>query len=239
MRRPIAAFVLIGLCGAAALASAVWSVGQPALPRDHAMLMDAAWVRATAALELAASAAAATATFGARIPSLVAAGYQHAPEMIIGLGTALSFPLVALASFVIRWATRRRRDRLRLDRAARISRMDHGPPPEAKAWLEVDGASGSQDHQILGEMLRIGRDVDNELALADSGVQQFHALIRRTPEAEFMVIDVTGVEGAGIAVNGLRLRSSRLRDGDRIELGHTAMTFHRAVRRAADRGPGN
>ena len=188
--------------------------------------------------ELASTFAAATGTMIARLPALVANGYLCTPEMIIGLGTALSIPLVALASASVRRLARRRAGRLRQARSSRTDpARDQGPGPKASAWLEIRDPAGARAFQIGGELLRIGRDVDNDLFLAGPGMQQFHALIRRTPEAEFVVIDVTGDGGSGITVNGKRLRTSPLQDGDRIELGKTAMTFHRTLRSRAENPP--
>ncbi len=246
MRRPIAILALITTCIVAVMAGAVALDVRRGSTMDSAVVAvwtavsTAASTVASTGLMLAGSVADATVRFGTRLPGFIVAGYDHAPEMIIGLGTALSFPLVALGSFTFRWASRRRRDRLRALRTSRtVALVEQYPSSKARVWLEVNNAAGARDHDISGEMLRIGQDADNELALTDSGVQQFHALIRRTPEAEFIVIDVTGIDGSGIAVNGRRLRSSLLKDGDKIELGHTAMTFHRAVWRAAVRLPGN
>ena len=237
MRRPIVVRLLIIACGMAAIAGTLGPDSR--LDMALGVAVHAAFVAGSTAGHLFSSAADATIGFFAGLPAFVAAGYDHAPEMIIGLGTALSFPFVALGSFVIRWALRRRGDRIREVRASRTGpALQQCLPSKAKAWLEVSGAAGSRDHDISGEMLRIGRDADNELALTDSGVQHFHALIRRTPESEFIVVDMTGIGGSGVAVNGQRLRSSPLKDGDRIELGHAAMTFHRAPRRVAVRPPG-
>ena len=176
-----------------------------------------------------------------RLPAALALGYLRTPEMIIGIGMALALPFVALASVSVHWMARRRANR------ARTARWLKGYPPrhdtarahgangdpnsgrcaKAHAWLEFADKSGARDLVIGGELLRIGHDADNDLALPYQGVQPFHALIRRTPETEFVVIDVSGAGGKGIAVNGRRFRSCPLRDGDRIELGGVAVTFHR------------
>ena len=173
-----------------------------------------------------------------RIPPVVAHGYLRTPEMIIGLGTALALPLVALLSVTARWIARRRADRQRMTLTGRrCEALGPRTRPSAKAWLEVSGTSGVNGLEVGSELTRIGHDADNDLALPFTGVQQFHAVIRRTPESEFMLVDITGQAGFGIAVNGRRLRSCALRDGDRIELGPTAVTFHRA--RIAERAPDN
>ena len=179
-----------------------------------------------------------------RLPALVAHGYLRTPEMIVGLGTALALPFVALASVTVRWIARRRASRARTARLldGRPQRRDKilalgmksGPCARVDAWLEIADKAGARDLVIGGELLRIGHDADNDLALPYQGVQPFHALIRRTPETDFVVIDVSGAGGRGVAVNGRRLRSCPLQDGDRIELGGVAVTFHRPGRGRPD-----
>ena len=172
-----------------------------------------------------------SAAAGALLGQLSAAltyGYLRTPEMIIGLGASLALPVVALASVSVRWLARRRADHRR---RTRVPGSEPGRPAAiqpGKVWLEFADHGGARALEIGGELMRIGHDADNDVALPYQGVQQFHALIRRTPGPEFVVIDVTGTNGRGIAVNGRQLRSCLLRDGDRIELGGAAVIFRRA-----------
>ena len=167
-----------------------------------------------------------------RLSGALIYGYLRTPEMIIGVGTAMVLPFVALLSLSVRWLARRRADRRRISRMLAGSMQGGGlartlPAPNGKAWLEMTGHAGAPALEIGGELVRIGHDADNDLALPYLGIQPFHMLIRRTPEQDFLVIDVTGSGGKGIAVNGRRLRSCPLQDGDRIELGGFAVTFRR------------
>ena len=165
-----------------------------------------------------------------KLASILEHGYLKSPEMIIGVGTALTFPLVAIGSLAARFMMRWRRRRLRGEPAQNtVFDSRDLNRPGSRAWLEIPGGT---DCEIGGELLRIGHDLDNDLTIADPGVQQFHALIRRTPESDFVVVDMTGATGSGIAVNGQRLRSWALRDGDRIEFGNAAVTFHRGPGRS-------
>jgi pSer/pThr/pTyr-binding forkhead associated (FHA) protein len=59
-------------------------------------------------------------------------------------------------------------------------------------------------------------------------VQRYHAVIERTPEAAFVIIDVSGEGGNGVRINGERQARARLFDGDVIELGRTRLTFESA-----------
>jgi pSer/pThr/pTyr-binding forkhead associated (FHA) protein len=78
-----------------------------------------------------------------------------------------------------------------------------------------------------GEILRIGRHSDNDIALDHASVHRHHALIQRTPDREFVLVDLTAGTGNVLLLNDRRVdRSAGLRDGDRIMLGETTVTFH-------------
>ncbi len=99
-----------------------------------------------------------------------------------------------------------------------------------KAWIEIaTGGAGVEDGTLApilfsGEMLRIGRHSDNDIALDHASVHRHHALIQRTPDREFVLVDLTAGTGNVLLLNDRRVdRSAGLRDGDRIMLGETAV----------------
>ncbi len=154
-------------------------------------------------------------------------GYSRTPEMVLGLGLALGLPLLALASntarALLRWHQRRERGR----RHSIQSQAKPMPRPHGRAWLECVDDGRHRDLELATELTRIGRDVENEFPINHQYVDQFHALIRRTPEAEYQIVDVSSRTGAGLTINGQKIASSRLQDGDRIGLGPMAVTFRR------------
>jgi pSer/pThr/pTyr-binding forkhead associated (FHA) protein len=74
-------------------------------------------------------------------------------------------------------------------------------------------------------LVRIGRHDDNDIRLDQSTVHRHHALIHRTPTADFIITDVSGQAGNGVVVNGQRLAETRLKSGDTIYLGEAALIF--------------
>ncbi len=60
---------------------------------------------------------------------------------------------------------------------------------------------------------------------ADVSVHRHHALIHRTPEAEYVIVDLSGRAGNGVLVNGERLAETRLLHGDQIMLGEVLINF--------------
>ena len=78
---------------------------------------------------------------------------------------------------------------------------------------------------LAGQVIRIGRDRDNDIRLPDASVHRYHAVIEHTPEEAFVITDLSGKDGNGLRVNGKRLTRAELADGDLIELGRTRLRF--------------
>lgn len=191
----------------------------------------ASWLAWSAGLHEAAVAALGPSVrqLGEAVRIALANGHARAPAVIVGIAALGIVPTIALAMLVAR-ATVRTAQRFRWapagkgpERSALVS------SPSALAWIEVAGRP-DDTVRLSGEMLRIGRDAENDVVLDGHGLECFHAVIRRTDEARWMVVDVSG---GGIDINGERRAAAPLADGDRIGLGDAAVVFHRAL--AVDR----
>jgi hypothetical protein len=168
----------------------------------HQRVMDAAWLA------------------GAQ----VAESYRRSPVLVMGLALAGAVPLLA-GLFAIGRAMRRRAE-LR-ERGAPAA-----PEPTRvgdKAWLSIGEGADAAPIAFTGEILRIGRHSDNDIALEHESVHRHHALIQRTPDDEFLLMDLTAGTGNQPLVNGRPVSRAMLSDGDRIALGDTLLTFHLGV----------
>ena len=92
------------------------------------------------------------------------------------------------------------------------------------AWLTIEGGNGLP-FPIVRELVRIGREDDNDIVLPHPTVHRYHAVVQRTDEAEIVVLDLSGEEGNGVLVNAKRVSRQRLRSGDRIGIGREFLTF--------------
>jgi hypothetical protein len=143
-------------------------------------------------------------------------GYEREPAIMIGLGAIVVVPMLACFGLLLR---RRPPDsRPGIDEAADKQGWPHD------AWLEVEGRDGSR-RPIGRGMLRIGRQDDNEVCVDHERVHRYHAVIHCTPEAEFIITDLSGPDGHGVLVNGQRVVQASLNNGDRIEVGEARITF--------------
>ena len=145
--------------------------------------------------------------------------YRETPAIVLGVGFALMIPPVAVVAMLFR-----RRPKSRPRSVVAVPRT-----VPASAW-RVQGilfaANNSGDRHIIGHgLVRIGREEDNDVQLAHRTVHRYHAIIERTPEAEFVITDVSGGGGNGVRVDGQRVERARLRGGELIEIGRAQMRF--------------
>lgn len=150
----------------------------------------------------------------------VVESYRKSPVLVLGLALASVVPVLAGFLAAAR-AIRRRRERESVSARAPIEAARAGD----KAWIET--ASGDDDRKVVfsGELFRIGRHSDNDMPLDHASVHRHHALIQRTPDHEFLLIDLTAGTGNALLLNGAPIERAMLGNGDRITLGDTNLIF--------------
>lgn len=188
------------------------------------LLLGGAVVALVAAPSGAADLFGAAVGFGSHLVDTFRIGQERTPAIVAGLGAVLVVPFIALVMSAGRRV--QHMSQVRADHALRNRQAREAAhlPRTANAWVDVDGPRRLR-LRLAGELVRIGRDEENDLRLADPNVHKHHALIQRTPDAEFVVFDVSGARGNGVIVNGRPTARARLRDGDTITLGSTRVTF--------------
>lgn len=160
--------------------------------------------------------------------TLIAHGYKAAPALMLGLILLAAVPMIAVVSPIVfamnrpENATRRYSGPRREDEMLVISGdRSHRP---ARAFLEIVGVADTH-FAILRDMLRIGREDDNDIRIPSAAVHRYHAAIHREQLDDWHITDLSGNYGNGIRVNGQRCSDARLRDGDVIELGPGRLRF--------------
>lgn len=112
--------------------------------------------------------------------------------------------------------------------------IDEQPPvrqarvnPSARPWLDIAG----DRYPLLGSLTTLGRDESADVVVDDPGVSRRHSEIRVTTDGPHLVTSIRDLNSTnGTFVNGERITSQRLEDGDRVTIGRTSATF-RAGRR--------
>ncbi|MBW8742151.1 MAG: FhaA domain-containing protein [Gaiellaceae bacterium] len=100
-----------------------------------------------------------------------------------------------------------------------VSPVDLGMEREL-VTLSYDGTR----HEVTDRKVVIGRSRDCDIQLADANVSRRHAELRQEG-ASYWIVDLGSTNG--IEVNGKRVKRAKLRTGDTITLGSTAITFDR------------
>jgi hypothetical protein len=164
-----------------------------------------------------------------RMMELLVAAYERAPALLLGLAVLLVLPPLVLFGRALRTrspqsdpadATRLVRRGGAKDRPVVAASAEEPQWPSA-AWIEISG----NERRPIGDIVRLGRDADNDICLDDKTVHRYHAAIHRTDDAAYVITDLSRSRGNGVLVNGRRTQEGRLQDGDTIELGQTKLRF--------------
>lgn len=162
---------------------------------------------------------------------MIVRGYDLAPALMLGLALLAVVPMIAVVSPIVFEATRpdvatRRYSARSADIDAEI--LGTASVHATIAYLEVVGAESNR-FAIERDMLRIGREDDNDIRIPSKDVHRYHAAIYRQSDDDWHVADLSsGRSGNGVRVNGKPFRDVLLQDGDVIELGPGKLRF-RAV----------
>jgi len=102
------------------------------------------------------------------------------------------------------------------------------------AKLLVQEGNGAREFELVDLEINIGRELDNTLRLPDPSISRHHAVIRLGP-AGYEIQDLQSSNG--VLLNGSKVASAPLRDGDRITLGQMQLTFVDPKTAGADSNP--
>jgi len=82
-----------------------------------------------------------------------------------------------------------------------------------------------REYELTAESTLIGRSVECDIRLTDTGVSRRHGEIRRMPDGNWLYVDAGSTNGS--IVNGRPATQVKLVNGDLIELGAALITFQR------------
>jgi len=93
------------------------------------------------------------------------------------------------------------------------------------ARLEIrNGEFAGMVYDLTGDETLIGRNPTTHITLLDEGISREHAVVLLEEEdGTHVVEDLQSTNGT--KVNGKRVRSATLADGDEIEIGHTRFVY--------------
>lgn len=153
----------------------------------------------------------------------IARGLQRSPMLMIALAFALAVLALAAATALRRAIAGWARRPLDLPESARIV----GTEGQRLPWRVMAIAGGRQQAEIGGEIVRIGRDPENDLVLDHLTVHRHHALIRRSEDHSLVLHDLTAGTGNAVLHNDRPVALAALADGDRITIGAIELVVQR------------
>ncbi|KYH45230.1 DUF3662 and FHA domain-containing protein [Branchiibius sp. NY16-3462-2] len=99
---------------------------------------------------------------------------------------------------------------------------------QARPYLIIQG----ERYELAGAITVLGRDEEADIIIADPGISRRHSEIRVTNDGPHKVASVRDLGSTnGTYVNGDQIDSARLRNGDRITIGRTSLTYGDGSRR--------
>jgi pSer/pThr/pTyr-binding forkhead associated (FHA) protein len=106
--------------------------------------------------------------------------------------------------------------------------MERGGGDRAAAGCAVlvvcDGDFAGAEYALGAEETLIGRNPTTDVTLLDENASREHAIVTRDEETgAYAIEDLQSTNGT--RVNGKRVRSAELADGDEIQIGHTRFRF--------------
>lgn len=102
---------------------------------------------------------------------------------------------------------------------------DLAVPIGRKITLEVlEGPKKGLTYQFPKGNVVIGRSHEADLALEDDKVSRKHCIIEAFARDLVFISDLASTNGT--LLNGVRVRSTKLKDKDRIQVGRTTLLFH-------------
>lgn len=88
----------------------------------------------------------------------------------------------------------------------------------------LNGGFEGMTYDLEGQEIVIGRNPTTDITLLDEGISREHAMVLYSEEAAAYVIeDLASTNGTQI--NGKRVRSAALNEGDEIRIGTTLFRF--------------
>ncbi len=93
---------------------------------------------------------------------------------------------------------------------------------KARLVIQKGGYPGTAFELAPGATL-IGRNPSTDITLVDEGISREHAVIE-WEDGAFSIEDLQSTNGT--KVNGTRIRSVGLEEGDEIQIGRTVFVFH-------------
>ena len=102
--------------------------------------------------------------------------------------------------------------------------MSGAGEPAAAVLVICNGGFEGMEYDLADEETIIGRNPTTDITLLDENISREHSIVIRDADSgAYSIEDLQSTNGT--KVNGKRVRSADLQDGDEVEIGHTRFRF--------------
>ncbi len=88
----------------------------------------------------------------------------------------------------------------------------------------VQGPGAPRPYELFRPEMVIGRAIDADVPINSTDLSRRHVLIRRAPSGQHQIMDLESRNG--VFVNGVKIHSATLHDGDSVQLGSILFVYH-------------
>jgi pSer/pThr/pTyr-binding forkhead associated (FHA) protein len=96
--------------------------------------------------------------------------------------------------------------------------------PAPSTLTLVQGPGAPRVYDLFQPEIVVGRAIDADLPLNSTDLSRNHVMLKRNTEGQYTVIDLESRNG--VYLNGVRVHSALLHDGDSIQLGTVLLVYH-------------
>ena len=88
----------------------------------------------------------------------------------------------------------------------------------------ITGPGAPKVYELFGDEVVVGRAIDADIPINSTDLSRKHISLKRTGPAQWTVVDLESRNG--VYLNGVKVHSALLHDGDNIQLGTVVFVFH-------------
>jgi ABC transport system ATP-binding/permease protein len=88
----------------------------------------------------------------------------------------------------------------------------------------VTGPGAPKIYELFREEIVVGRAIDADIPINSTDLSRRHMMLKRSGPNQYTVVDLESRNG--VYLNGVKVHSALLHDGDNIQLGTVVLIFH-------------
>jgi len=88
----------------------------------------------------------------------------------------------------------------------------------------VQGPGSPRQYELFRAEMVVGRAIDADVPINSTDLSRRHVLLKRAPSGQYSVQDLESRNG--VFINGIKIHSATLHDGDSVQLGSILFVYH-------------